>query len=83
MPVDVGAHRAQIARWNTELAAAEKALHHASPLRDLRKPAELQAHLFETVFKRRDTGPRGPSGCRSRLYPSCYWWCCATFSCLS
>jgi hypothetical protein len=47
MPVDVGAHRAQIARWNTELAAAQKALHHASPLRDLQKPAELQAHLCE------------------------------------
>ena len=49
MPVDVGAHRAQIARWNTELAAAQKALHHASPLRDLRKPAELQAHLCEVL----------------------------------
>ena len=49
MPVDVGAHRAQIARWNTELAAAQKALHHASPLRDLQKPAELQAHLCEVL----------------------------------
>ena len=38
MPIDVGAHRAQIAQWNTELAAAQKALHHASPLRDLRNP---------------------------------------------
>ena len=49
MPLDVGAHRAQIARWNTELAAAQKALHHASPLRDLQKPAELQAHLCEVL----------------------------------
>jgi DNA polymerase family A/3'-5' exonuclease len=49
MPVDVDAHRAQIARWQTELAAAEKALHHASPLRDLRKPAELQAHLNDVL----------------------------------
>ena len=31
MPIDVAAHRAQIAHWQTELAAAEKALHHASP----------------------------------------------------
>src|SRR4029077_20151604 len=49
MPVDVGAHRPQIARWNTELAAAQKALHHASPLRDLQKPAEWQAHLCEVL----------------------------------
>ena len=27
MPIDVAAHRAQIARWQTELAAAENALH--------------------------------------------------------
>ena len=32
MPIDVAAHRAQIARWQTELAAAEKALRHASPI---------------------------------------------------
>jgi DNA polymerase I-like protein with 3'-5' exonuclease and polymerase domains len=63
MPVDVAAHRAQIARWQTELAAAEKALHHASPLRDLRKPAELQAHLNDVLdadalasWPRTDTG---------------------------
>jgi DNA polymerase I len=45
MPIDVAAHRAQIINWQTELAAAEKALRHASPLRDLLKSAELQAHL--------------------------------------
>ena len=63
MPIDVAAHRAQIARWQTELAAAEKALHHASPLRDLRKPAELQAHLNDVLdadalaaWPRTDTG---------------------------
>ena len=63
MPIDVAAHRAQIARWQTELAAAEKALHLASPLRDLRKPAELQAHLNDVLdadalaaWPRTDTG---------------------------
>ena len=45
IPIDVVAHRAQIAHWQTELAAAEEALRHASPRRDLFKPAELQAHL--------------------------------------
>jgi DNA polymerase I len=45
VPIDVAAHRAQIVHWQTELAAAEKALHHVSPLRDLLKPAELQVHL--------------------------------------
>ena len=63
MPIDVAAHRAQIARWQTELAAAENALHHASPLRDLLKPAELQAHLHDVLdadalaaWPRTDTG---------------------------
>jgi DNA polymerase I-like protein with 3'-5' exonuclease and polymerase domains len=45
MPIDADAHRAQLARWQIELAAAEHVLRHASPLRDLLKPAELQAHL--------------------------------------
>ena len=63
MPIDVAAHRAQIARWQIELAAAEHALRHASPLRDLRKPAELQAHLNDVLdadalaaWPRTDTG---------------------------
>jgi DNA polymerase I len=63
MPIDVAAHRAQIARWQTELVAAEKALRDASPLRDLLKPAELQAHLHTvldadslTAWPRTDTG---------------------------
>jgi DNA polymerase I len=49
MPIDVTAHRAQIARWQTELAAAQNALHGASPLRDLLKPTELQAHLRDVL----------------------------------
>jgi len=49
MPIDVAAHRAQIAHWHTELAAAKNALHRASPLRDLLKPAELQAHLYDLL----------------------------------
>jgi DNA polymerase I len=63
MPIDVAAHRAQIVHWQTDLAAAEKALHHASPLRDLRKPTELQAHLNDVLdaemlatWPRTDTG---------------------------
>ena len=49
MPIDVAAHRAQIARWQTELAAAQNALHRASPHRDLLKPNELQAHLYDVL----------------------------------
>ena len=49
MPIDLAAHRAQIVRWHTELAAAQNALHHASPLRNLLKPAELQAHLYDVL----------------------------------
>jgi DNA polymerase I len=45
IPLDVAAHRVQILRWQTELASAEKALREASPLRDLLKQSELQAHL--------------------------------------
>ena len=63
MPIDVDVHRAQIARWQTELAAAEHALRNASPLRDLLKPAELQAHLKDVLdadalaaWPRTDTG---------------------------
>ena len=49
MPIDVAVHRAQIVHWQTELAAAEKALHHASPLRNLLKSAQLQAHLYDVL----------------------------------
>jgi hypothetical protein len=49
MPIDVDAHRAQIARWQIQLAAAEKALRDASPSRDLLKQAQLQAHLKDVL----------------------------------
>lgn len=49
MPIDLATHRAQIAHWNTELAAAQNALHRVSPRRDLLKPAELQVHLYEVL----------------------------------
>jgi DNA polymerase I-like protein with 3'-5' exonuclease and polymerase domains len=49
MPIDVAAHRAQIVRWQTELAAAEKELRRVSPARDLLKSNELQAHLHEVL----------------------------------
>jgi DNA polymerase I len=63
MPIDVAAHRAQIAHWHTELAAAQNALHGASPLRDLLKPAELQAHLYDVlVAEMLATWPRTDSG---------------------
>ena len=63
MPIDVAAHRAQIARWQTELAAAENALHDASPLRNLLKPAELQAHLYDVLdAEMLATWPRTDSG---------------------
>jgi DNA polymerase-1 len=63
MPINADAHRAQLAHWQTELAVAESALHRASPLRDLRKPTELQAHLHAVLdadslatWSRTDTG---------------------------
>jgi DNA polymerase-1 len=63
MPIDVAAHRKQIAQWNTDLVAAEAALHAPSPLRDIRRPAELQVHLKEVLsvnalaaWPRTDTG---------------------------
>jgi DNA polymerase I len=63
MPIDVATHRAQIVHWQTELAAAEKALHHALPLRDLLKPAELQAHLYDMLdAETLATWPRTDSG---------------------
>jgi DNA polymerase I len=45
MPIDVDAHRTQIMHWQTELAAAEEALHRVSPLRNLLKQGDLQEHL--------------------------------------
>jgi DNA polymerase I len=63
MPIDVAAHRAQIAHWQTELAIAEKALHQVSPLYNLLKPVELQLHLSEVLDdKTLATWPRTDSG---------------------
>ena len=49
MPIDVAAHQKQVAQWNADLIAAETALRAASPLRDIRRPAELQRHLEEVL----------------------------------
>ena len=49
MPIDVVARRKQVAQWNADVLAAEAALHAASPLRDIRRPAELQLHLEEVL----------------------------------
>jgi DNA polymerase-1 len=49
MPIDIVAHRRQVAQWETDLAAAEAALSDACPLRDIRWPAELQLHLREVL----------------------------------
>lgn len=63
MPIDVVAHTAQIARWQTELAAAQNALRGASPQRNLLKPAELQAHLYDVLDETMlATWPRTESG---------------------
>jgi DNA polymerase I len=63
MPIDLATHRAQIAHWHTELAAAQNALRRASPLRDLLKPAELQAHLYDMLDPEMlATWPRTDSG---------------------
>lgn len=63
MPVDVAAHRVQIAHWHTELEAAQNALRTASPLRDLRKAAALQAHLYDVLdAETLSTWPRTNSG---------------------
>ena len=49
MPIDVAAHRKQVAQWNADLVAAEAALRAASPWRDIQRPAELQRHLEEVL----------------------------------
>src|SRR5262249_54846349 len=49
MPIDVAAHRKQVARWNADLIAAEASLRAASPIRDIQRPAELQRHLEEVL----------------------------------
>ena len=49
MPIDIGAHRKQVAQWEADLAIARAALCEASPRRDLQMPAELQAHLRDVL----------------------------------
>jgi DNA polymerase I len=49
MPIDIDAHRKQVAQWRADLVAAEAALSAASPLRDIQRPAELQMHLLEML----------------------------------
>ena len=63
MPLDVAAHRAQIAHWRTESAAAQDALQRASPRHNLLKQAELQAHLYDVLdAETLATWPRTASG---------------------
>jgi DNA polymerase I len=49
LPIDRATHLAQIARWESELAAAQQELRLAAPGRDLTRLAELQAHLHATL----------------------------------
>ena len=49
MPIDIAAHRAQVAQWEADLVAAQAALSAASPLRNIQRPAELQLHLQEVL----------------------------------
>ena len=49
IPIDVAAHRLQIVRWQTEFTAVQNALHCVSPHRDLLKPSELEAHLYDVL----------------------------------
>jgi hypothetical protein len=42
MPINIDTHRNQVARWKTDLVAAETALRNASPLRDIQRPAEFR-----------------------------------------
>jgi DNA polymerase-1 len=49
MPIDIPSHRRQIAQWEADLVVAQAALSAASPLRDIRRPAELQLYLREVL----------------------------------
>jgi hypothetical protein len=63
MPIDIAAHRRQVAQWEADLIAARAALNAKSPLRDIQRPTELQRHLREVLnddaiaaWPRTDTG---------------------------
>jgi len=63
MPINIDTHRNQVARWKTDLVAAETALRNASPLRDIQRPAELQIHLSEVLTDEAATAwPRTSTG---------------------
>jgi DNA polymerase I len=49
MPINIAAHRAQVAQWEADLVAAQAALNDASPQRNIQRPAELQRHLQEVL----------------------------------
>jgi DNA polymerase I len=49
MPIDIAAHRAQVAQWEADLIEAQGGLRAASPTRDLQRPAALQQHLQEVL----------------------------------
>lgn len=49
MPIDVAAHRAQMAKWLVDLAEAQEALRAASPMLDLERPTNLQQHLHQVL----------------------------------
>jgi DNA polymerase-1 len=49
MPIDVATHRKQVLQWQADLTAAEVTLRAATPLRDIQRPCQLQAHLREVL----------------------------------
>jgi DNA polymerase-1 len=49
MPIDIAAHRRQVAQWEADLIPAQAALSAASPLRDIQRPTELQLYLRELL----------------------------------
>src|SRR5262249_30354294 len=49
MPIDIHAHRQQVAQWKVDLVAAQAALRTASPLHDLERPSELQQYLVDIL----------------------------------
>jgi len=49
MPIDIAAHRAQVAQWEADLVEAQAALRAASPTRDIQRPAQLQVHLRDVL----------------------------------
>jgi len=72
MPIDIAAHRAQVAQWEADLVAAQAVLSAAAPLRNIQRPTELQLHLQEVLTAEALAAwPRTSSGklttCRQQL----------------